>query len=305
MGGDNINLLDIEAFLIIVETQSLSRASEKLFLTQSTLTHRLNVLEKELGIKLINRSQGKRYITLTAKGDEFLLIANQWISLKKDTDIWKTQESKLTLNIGLVDSLGSYVFPPLFRKVTEIETPLSLKISSHWSVTICKLLESNEVDIGIVSRLIKSNTILSEPIFSEQMVLVSSSTTSCYGDVVHPNELEKKSELLLDWGEDFRLWHDFWWNPKESINLTLDTSGLILNCLNIPYSWAIVPIAVAHYFKSIKPIKISKLTDPPPERICYKIKNRYTKHSRIEALKIFEQLLNEFIINNSYLKKIY
>lgn len=300
----NINLLDIEAFLSIVETQSISKASEKLFLNQSTLTHRLNKLEKELGIKLINRSQGKRYITLTAKGDEFLVIANQWLSLKKDTNIWKSHESKLTLNIGLVDSLGTYVFPPLFRMVTEIETPLSLKISSHWSVTICSLLESNEIDIGIVSRLIKSNTILSEPIFSEQMVLVSSSTNSCFGDVVHPKELEKKKELLLDWGEDFQLWHDFWWDPKESTNIVLDTSGLIINCLNIPNSWAIVPMAVASYFKSIKPIKISILTDPPPDRICYKIKNRYTKPGRKEPLKIFEKSLTEFIINNSYLKKV-
>lgn len=299
-----MNLLDIEAFLAIVENQSLSKAAEKLFLSQSTITHRLNALEAELDIVLIKRSQGKRYITLTPKGEEFVPIAKRWISLQKDTDIWKTKEPKLALSIGLVDSLSSYVFPPLFKKVTQMESPLSIKVSSHWSVTICNLLESYEIDVGITSRLIKSNSLISEPIFSEQMVLVSSGIHSNYGGSVHPKELDKRKELLLDWGEDFQLWHDYWWNPTDSIDLIVDTSSLIFNCIDIPDSWAIVPLAVAHNFKKIKPIKISELAEPPPDRILYKVKNRFTKPSRRESLKIFENHLNEFIKKHPYLKII-
>lgn len=295
-----MNLLGIEAFLAIVESQSLSKAAEKLFLSQSTVTHRLNILEEELGIKLIRRSQGHRYITLTPKGEEFVTIGKRWISLQKDTVIWRTKEPTRTLSIGLVDSLSSYVFPPLFKKITRLEPELSLKISSHWSTTICKLLESYEIDIGIVSRLIKSDSIIAEPIFNEQMVLVSSLITSSFGDLVHPNELEKRKELKLDWGEDFQLWHDTWWNPDIPINLMVDTSGLIFNLIDIPHSWAIVPLAVAHSFEKIMPIKISKLIYPPPERTLYKIKNRFTKPSRKDSVKLFEDYLHNFVEENPY-----
>ena len=296
-----MNLLGIEAFLTIVETQSLSKAAEKLFLSQSTITHRLNALENELDVKLVKRSQGQRYVTLTPNGEEFITIAKRWMSLQKDTDIWRTKEPILTLSIGLVDSLSSYVFPPLFKNITKNETALSLKISSHWSTTICKLLESYEIDIGIVSRLIKSNSIIAEPIFSEHMILVSSYAYSNYGDIVHPRELDKRKELKLDWGEDFQLWHDTWWDPSISIDLMVDTSGLIFNLIDIPESWAVVPLAVAHNFKKIMPIKISKLVEPPPVRTLYKIKNRFTKPSHREALRIFEDYLQDFIQNNPYL----
>ncbi|MGD9568444.1 MAG: LysR family transcriptional regulator [Sedimentibacter sp.] len=296
-----MNFFGIEAFLTIIETQSLSKAAEKLFLSQSTITHRLNSLEDELDVKLVKRGQGQRYITLTAKGEEFITIAKRWMSLQKDTDIWRTNEPKLTLSIGLVDSLSSYVFPPLFKNITELETELSLKISSHWSITICKLLESYEIDIGIVSRLIKSESIIAEPIFNEQMVLVSSSSYSNFGDVVHPKELEKRKELKLDWGENFQLWHDTWWDPLIPIDIIVDTSGLIFNLIDIPGSWAIVPLSVAHHFGNTMPIRISKLVDPPPERTLYKIKNRFTKPSRRESLRIFEDYLQDFIKNNPYL----
>lgn len=301
-----MNLLGIEAFLTIVETQNLSNAAQKLFLSQSTISHRLNSLEEELDVKLIIRNQGQRYITLTPKGEEFITIAKRWMSLQKDTDIWKMQEPKLKLNVGLVDSLSTYVFPPLFSEILEKEATLSLKISSHWAIKICNLLESNDIDIGLVSRLIKSNEILSEPIFYEEMILVSSSINSNYGDLVHPNELDVRKELILDWGEDFQFWHNKWWDNENIQDIGVDTVGLIFNLINIPDSWAIVPMGVAHYFidKQQNQIRISTLTDSPPNRITYKIINRYTKPSRREPLKIFEEYLDSFVKKYPYFKQI-
>jgi DNA-binding transcriptional LysR family regulator len=295
-----MNLPSIEVFLTIVETQSLSKAAEKLFLSQSTITHRLNKLEDELDIKLINRSQGQRFITLTAKGEEFVTIAKRWVSLQKDTDIWRANEPIVTLNISLVDSLSTYVFPPLFKDVIENEPTLTLKVGSHWSVTACKLIESHEIDIGIVSRLIKSDSIVAVPIFREPMILVSSSKYSNFGDIVSPRELDKRKELKLDWGEDFQLWHDSWWDTDIPINLLVDTCSLIFSLIEIPNSWAIVPLAVANYFNKIMPIKISELSEPPPGRILYKIRNRITKPSIIEPIKIFENYLHDFIDKSPY-----
>lgn len=299
-----MNLFGIEAFLAIVEFQSLSKAAEKLFLSQSTITHRLNTLEHELDVELVKRSQGQRYITLTPKGEEFITIAKRWMSLQKDTDIWRSQEPKLVLNIGMVDSLNSYVFPSLFKEITKFKPEFSMKISSHWSTTICRLLESYEIDLGIVSRLIKSESILAEPIFNEQMVLVSSLAHSNFSDIVHPGGLNVRKELKLDWGEDFQLWHNTWWDPLTPIDLLVDTSGLIFNLIDIPDSWAVVPLAVAHSFKKVMPIRISELVESPPNRTLYKIKNRFTKPSRKESLRIFEDYLQDFVISNPFLEEV-
>ena len=44
-----MNQAEVDAFLAIVESGSLTRAAQKLYLTQSTLSSRLDCLEKELG----------------------------------------------------------------------------------------------------------------------------------------------------------------------------------------------------------------------------------------------------------------
>lgn len=299
-----MDISGIEAFLTIIESQSISNAAEKLFLSQSTVSHRLDILEEELGLKLIKRYRGKRFITLTPKGEEFIIIAKQWMALKKDTEIWVKQETITKLNIASVDSLNAYVFPQLYRDIILDKNQLTINISSHWSKTIFNLIESYEVDIGLVPRLIKTNNLISEPIFSEELVLISNSRISEFSSLVHPQDLDVKKEIFLDWGPDFQIWHNNWWDPKESIEVSADTAGLILNFIDIPQSWAIVTESVAYYFEKSYPIKISKLKFPPPSRLCYTIKHRTPLTSSNKALTIFEKYLKEFVNNNPFLTQI-
>ncbi|HBD63081.1 MAG TPA: LysR family transcriptional regulator, partial [Clostridiales bacterium] len=104
---------NIKTFMAIAETRSLSKAAEMLFLSQSTVSYRLKALEQEIGTELIQREQGKGFVTLTTKGEEFMDIAERWLSLHRDTDVWKTQRTLYELNIGGVDSLNTCIFQEL------------------------------------------------------------------------------------------------------------------------------------------------------------------------------------------------
>ena len=68
-----MELRQIENIIAIEQEQSISKAAEKLFLTQSALNQQLLKLERELGITLFYRSG--RGVTLTGDGAEFLLYA--------------------------------------------------------------------------------------------------------------------------------------------------------------------------------------------------------------------------------------
>ncbi|HSH34847.1 LysR family transcriptional regulator [Schnuerera sp.] len=299
-----MNLLGIEAFLAIVEAQSLSKAAEKLFLTQSTISNRLNVLENQLNTKLVERSQGQRFITLTSEGEEFISIAKRWMALQRDTEFWINKESPFKLSIGSVDSLNSHVFIEIYKKIMQKETSFELNISSHWSNTIFDLLESYEIDIGLVPRLIKTNSLLSKPIFSERLVFISNPNFSNYDDFVHPEYLSVKKEIFLDWGGNFKIWHDSLWDPTDSIEIVVDTTRLIFEFIDRPDAWSIVPESIAHSYKEIQPLKISEFVKPPPERICYKVIHRDPLPKITEPLKIFESYLLKYIENNPFLTKI-
>lgn len=285
-----MDISKIKTFLTIVETMSLSKASDKLFVSQSTISTRLSNLEKELGVPLIKRQPGKKTVELTPKGEEFIDIAKRWMYVEKDTTAWITKDPYYRLNIGSIDSLNIYFLPNLYKDLVESNTSLTIKISSHSSVQLFTALESYEIDIALASRLVRNNSLLSEPIFSEGMVLISSSIYSNYYDVVHPQDLDVKNEIFIDWGPDLQIWHDYWWDPTDPTKITVDTAGLMLKFINIPESWAIVPSTIAHDFLAFHDIKISKLLIPPDERVYYKIIHRYPKTSSVIPLKILKTI---------------
>ena len=93
-----MNLSEIETFLTIVNTRSITRTADLLFLSQPTVSHRLTSLENELGFSLVIRNKGHKQVELTAKGTEFIAIAERWMSLWKETmELKRNQETRLLL----------------------------------------------------------------------------------------------------------------------------------------------------------------------------------------------------------------
>ena len=60
-----MNLAEIETFLTIVNTKSITKTADLLFLSQPTVSHRLTSLENELGFSLVIRNKGHKQVELT------------------------------------------------------------------------------------------------------------------------------------------------------------------------------------------------------------------------------------------------
>ena len=66
---------EILAFLEICRCKSISKAAEKLFISQSSLSTKIRILERKLGYSLFIRGKGSRSVMLTDKGEKFLEYA--------------------------------------------------------------------------------------------------------------------------------------------------------------------------------------------------------------------------------------
>ena len=99
-----MDLTDVEMFLTIVNTKSISKTAETLFLSQPTISHRLKMLEKELDFALITRSKGFKQIELTPEGVDFIPIAERMLSLWKETRLLKRSRGRVLLSVGCTDS---------------------------------------------------------------------------------------------------------------------------------------------------------------------------------------------------------
>ena len=63
-----MNNTDMETFWAVLEHGTLTAAAEALFITQPTLTNRIQALEAEVGAQLFHRGKGIRHIELTEAG---------------------------------------------------------------------------------------------------------------------------------------------------------------------------------------------------------------------------------------------
>ena len=70
--------LEITAFLTVIKEGSISKAADKLFVSQSSLSTRIKTLEKELGYPVFMRGKGLRKIGLTELGEKLYDLAVQY-----------------------------------------------------------------------------------------------------------------------------------------------------------------------------------------------------------------------------------
>ena len=64
--------------MAIVQHQTSSAAAKALFVSQSTISHRIQALENELGFILFDRQKGFKKMELTEDGKKFYLLPSWW-----------------------------------------------------------------------------------------------------------------------------------------------------------------------------------------------------------------------------------
>lgn len=123
-----MNLTALRTFLMIIETGSLIRASERLHVTQSTVTARLKSLEDELGQELINRQ--KSGATLTAAGQRLeryaSTISDLWRQARQETALPDAMQT--TCNMACHPDLWAGLGQALFDHIRQTQPQVALSV---------------------------------------------------------------------------------------------------------------------------------------------------------------------------------
>lgn len=279
----------IEAFLMIVRTQNISRAAENLNLAQSTVSKRLQVLEQELGVLLIERGKGNKAFRLTEAGENFIHLAERWQSLLREIENIQSGSHQLSLSIGTLDSMNYAVFPNLFHALSQHQPKMNLKVMTSHSAELYDLLESRQVDVAFTLLRKEHPNIHIEKYHTDPIVgLCKSTAPYAQSTLIHPTALDPNEELFVNWGLNYQLWHDQWWDRICPGRILLDTAQLILSFFSTTRQWAIVPLSVAKAMQERGDYHVFHFSEPPPSRICYKITHKYCKASTLSAIKVFD-----------------
>lgn len=293
-----MNFWDIEAFITIVESGSLAKAAEILFLSQSTISRRLMNLETELQHELITRSKGQRSIQLTERGTQFLPIAERWLSVWHETQRYRDAPSSMHLTIGCTEWFNSYILQPFYRELMSREKTLSMKVVSGPAFTIYSLLNEAEIDVGFVCNPQVCKGVDTIPVFRDPLVLVCDSRSEWVSqEPITPDKLDSSYEIEWNHLLDYRMWHNSWWDPDIAPRVVCDFSvSLCFSLLKNPNFWMLVPISVAEHFVNEKSgLIIQPMTDNAPDFICYMIAPHVVRTSQQRGIALFKRQLNEFV----------
>lgn len=286
-------LLGVEAFLAIVRTQNICRAAEQLNLAQSTVSKRLNVLERELGSTLIERGKGLKTIGLTPAGTAFVDLAERWEGIWRETQRLTSGGPQLFLSIGTLHSLSYTAFSTIYRELVQHQPRISLRLITSHSQELYEAVERRHVDVAFVIRERASPNVVVEKCFTEPLVGLRLATpTRSSADRVHPQEIDPNHELYIRWGPGYEIWHDKWWSPNCSGRIRLDNVHLLTTFLYHERQWAIVPQSVANTAITSHNFYTFHLSEAPPDRICYKLTHKHPKASSSASLKVLDHYLS-------------
>lgn len=180
-------LKQIQTFIEVAKENSISKAADKLFVTQPAISMQIRQLEEAFGLALIEPIG--RNIQLTKAGLEFLERAQAATTELKDLEAAMAGHINLGkghIYLGIV-STTKYFVPMLlveFRKLFPgIE--ISLKIDNREN--ILAMLNRNEVDLVIMGRVPKEMDCIATPFATNPMGIVSGPT--------HPMSRRKQAQF--------------------------------------------------------------------------------------------------------------
>lgn len=280
---------DMEAFLSILRNGSITAAADALFITQPALSRKLKSLEQELGV-LFEREQGRHYLTLTAKGQEFAPLAEKWMSLYRETEYYKSGDAQATLKIGAVDSIHTYLLPPVLQAQLRLhpEVRLSLTLVHDW--TAYSEISERKCDLAFVDAIYYAAHVRSTPMFRDRMLVVS--RTPFHAKCLSPASLNCANEVCVSWTPEFLEWHDYWYGISNPPKVSVDKMSLMEYFLMEKDAWALMPSTAARALTRRGEYFSCELDAPPPDRTCYLLQDSVNTTPPAESfLETFRQVL--------------
>ena len=146
----NLDLGTLRSFVTITEAGSMTRAAERLFLTQSAISMQIKRLETSLGFSVLERSaQG---MAPTIEGEQLLHFAHQMLALNDEAMGRLTSpDYEGLVRIGVPGDIIYPHIPGVLREFSRDFPRVQIKLSSGQSFTLKKEFRQGQQDIVLTT----------------------------------------------------------------------------------------------------------------------------------------------------------
>lgn len=201
-----MELRQLEYFQMASHLHNITRAAERLRVSQPNITVAIKKLEAELGIQLFDRSQ--KQLLLTPEGKIFLTrielaLRNIQDAVLEVNDYKQLQKG--TIKIGIPPMMGAYLFPKIFSSFQKHYPHLDIFLQEEGSVSIREQLERDELDFGIIITSGASSSLQLLPMSKSQLLCcVPANSPLAQKESLTPQDIAKTNILMMKEGSFLR-----------------------------------------------------------------------------------------------------
>ena len=163
----------IEAFVNVVRYKSFSKAADATFFTQPTISTHIRNLEKELGVKLLDRKS--RIVEMTPQGSKFYKYAVEMINARAQAFDALGQDSDSVKGILEIQSssIPSVTFlPDLLAGFRREHSGVQYYVSSSDTQTVVDNIIERRGEIGFIGEEFVSNALELTKVASDKAILI-------------------------------------------------------------------------------------------------------------------------------------
>lgn len=282
----------------MAERKSFSRAAEALHMSQPAVSQYIASLEKELGVRLLERSN--KFVELNKAGKIVYQYAQQILRSYDQMQILVSDlqnDPSGELKIGASYTIGEYLLPKLLAELQERYPQIVPEVTIGNTDEIGSQLLNHEIDIGLIEGNYSHQQFSVEQFSTDKMYIIAAKRQPYkVEEEVSIKDLEKETWIIRESGsgtrkvlEDFFKKHCL--HPKRV--LTFGSTQTIKE--GVEAGLGISLLSDLTFAKEIQLNKIQKLIidGTPIKRKFSIIKNHHEFHAK--ALQVFEELVKQKI----------
>jgi len=185
-------------FIEVYRCLNMTRAAEKLNMTQPAVTRAIKEIENYYGIRLFERLNKGLFPTEKAKDIYYRAqaIMEEYNVMEKEL---KNEDNTGIIRIGASISLGIYMLPPLVKRLNKERPNLKIRVVIENGAALEKKLLSNELDLAFIEGPTSNQNLQRKRIMNDELVVIASPDSNL-GKEVSISEFSKEPLLCREKG---------------------------------------------------------------------------------------------------------
>jgi DNA-binding transcriptional LysR family regulator len=192
---------------VLYSQKNITKAAKELFITQPTLTKRLQQIENEWGVQIVTR--GMKGVTFTPQGEYLAQQAAEMLVIFdriKDTVSQMHNEVAGTLKLGVTNLISMHILPPLLKTFKEKYPLVEYQLTTGLSREVYTLALNQDVHIGFI----RGNYNWEDEkhlLYQEKICIVSK-------DKLELSELPRLPRIHFETDTTFKTLVENWWTDN-------------------------------------------------------------------------------------------